>query len=91
LVKGRRVTSFSDSEERAIGLDRTVPFLLESRLRAIGARYECTGNFQPFAIADGRLITGQNPASSAQTAQLVLAALGIAAPRHPSGCRRELC
>lgn len=54
LVKGRRVTSFSDSEERAIGLDRTMPFLLESRLRAIGARYECTSRRTQRRDANGR-------------------------------------
>ena len=75
LVSGRRVTGFSDSEERAVGLDTVVPFLLESRLRELGGLYESTDDFQPFAIADGRLVTGQNPASSALTAQLTLEAL----------------
>lgn len=79
LVSGRRVTGFSDSEERAVGLDATVPFLLETRLRALGGRYESAADFQPFAVADGRLVTGQNPASSAQTAQLTLDALLVAA------------
>lgn len=72
LVAGRRVTGFTDSEERAVGLENTVPFLLESRLRELGGRYESAADFQPFAVADGRLITGQNPASSALTAQLTL-------------------
>lgn len=75
LVSGRRVTGFSDSEERAAGLDEAVPFLLESRLRELGGRYENVADFQPFAIADGRLVTGQNPASSALTAKLTLQAL----------------
>ncbi|HLO75492.1 MAG TPA: type 1 glutamine amidotransferase domain-containing protein [Magnetospirillum sp.] len=75
LVRGRRLTSFTDSEEQAVGLTATVPFLLESRLRELGGRYESAGNFQPFAIADGRLVTGQNPASSALTAKLTLEAL----------------
>ena len=75
LVKGRRVTGFSDSEERAAGLDQTVPFLLETRLRALGGKYENAADFQPFAIVDGRLVTGQNPASSGLTAKLVLEAL----------------
>lgn len=78
LVAGRRVTGFSDSEERAAGLDTVVPFLLEARLRELGGRYESTGDFQPFAVVDGRLVTGQNPASSALTAQLTLEALGRA-------------
>lgn len=75
LVSGRRVTGFSDSEERAAGLDEAVPFLLETRLRELGGRYESIADFQPFAIADGRLVTGQNPASSALTAKLTLEAL----------------
>jgi putative intracellular protease/amidase len=78
LVSGRRVTGFSDSEERAVGLEATVPFLLESRLRELGGRYECTADFKPFAIADGRLVTGQNPASSASTAKLTLETLAVA-------------
>ncbi|MEE4454898.1 type 1 glutamine amidotransferase domain-containing protein [Novosphingobium resinovorum] len=75
LVSGRRVTSFSDSEERAAGLDEAVPFPLETRLRELGGRYESIADFQPFAIADGRLVTGQNPASSDLTAKLMLEAL----------------
>lgn len=75
LVSGRRVTGFSDSEERAAGLDEAVPFLLETRLRELGGRYESVGDFQPFALADGRLVTGQNPASSGLTAKLTLQAL----------------
>lgn len=75
LVSSRRVTGFSDSEERAAGLETTVPFLLETRLRELGGRYESAANFQPFAIADGRLVTGQNPASSALTAKLTLEAV----------------
>ncbi|MGX9430567.1 MULTISPECIES: type 1 glutamine amidotransferase domain-containing protein [Bradyrhizobium] len=75
LVGGRRVAGFTDSEERAVGLDAAVPFLLESRLRELGGRYESVADFQPFAITDGRLVTGQNPASSALTAKLTLEAL----------------
>lgn len=75
LVKGRRVTGFSDSEENAVGLTDKVPFLLETRLRELGGQYECAANFQPFAVRDDRLITGQNPASSALTAKLTLEAL----------------
>ncbi|VFR17558.1 ThiJ/PfpI family protein [plant metagenome] len=75
LVSGRRVTAFSDSEERAAGLDEAVPFLLENRLRELGGRYENVADFQPFAVADGRLVTGQNPASSGLTAKLTLQAL----------------
>lgn len=75
LVSGRRVTGFSDSEERAAGLDEVMPFLLETRLRELGGHYESVADFQPFAIADGRLVTGQNPASSALIAKLILETL----------------
>lgn len=81
LVKGRRVTGFSDSEERAVGLAEAVPFLLEARLRDLGGRYDSVADFQPFAIADGRLVTGQNPASSALTAKLTLEALAASVRR----------
>jgi len=72
LVAGRRVSAFTDAEEKAAGLDRTVPFLLESRLRELGARIETGPNFQPFALHDGNLVTGQNPASSEAVARLTL-------------------
>jgi putative intracellular protease/amidase len=75
IVEGKRVATFTDSEERAVGLDRVVPFLLETRLRALGATIEKAPDFQPFAVRDGNLITGQNPASSEQVAELVLEAL----------------
>jgi len=75
VVEGKHVSCFTDSEEKAVGLDRVVPFLLETRLRALGASIEKAADFQPFAIRDGSLITGQNPASSEQVAKLVLEAL----------------
>lgn len=75
LVKGRRVSGFTDTEEVLAGLDKTVPFLLESKLRELGGLYEKGADFQPFAVADGRLVTGQNPASSGLVAKLVLEAL----------------
>jgi putative intracellular protease/amidase len=74
VVAGRRVAGFANSEERAVGLAEVVPFLLESRLRELGGRYESGPDFQPFAIADGKLVTGQNPASSTKAAELAIAA-----------------
>jgi putative intracellular protease/amidase len=74
VVAGRRVSSFTNSEERAVKLDGAVPFLLEDRLRALGAKFESGPDFRPFAIADGNLVTGQNPASSARVAELAIAA-----------------
>lgn len=75
IVDGKRVNSFTDAEEAAVGLTQVVPFLLESRLRALGARFEGAGNFQPHAVRDGTLVTGQNPMSSALVAAEMLKAL----------------
>lgn len=75
VVKGRRVDSFTDEEERAVELDRVVPFLLETRLRDLGGRFEGAGKFQAHAVRDGSLVTGQNPPSSVRTAELVLEAI----------------
>jgi putative intracellular protease/amidase len=74
-VEGKRVSSFTDSEEKAVDLAEVVPFLLETRLRSLGAQIEKAPDFQPFAVRDGNLITGQNPASSENVAELVLEAL----------------
>jgi len=84
LVEGLRVNAFTDAEERAAGLDKVVPFLLESRLREQGARFECVANWQPFVVEDGRLITGQNPQSSALVVQALLSAVErqASAPSH---------
>ena len=72
LVKGKKVTGFSNSEEEAVGLTKVVPFLLEDVLQSNGATYSKTGDWQPYAIEDGLLITGQNPASSTLVAQKLL-------------------
>ena len=78
LVAGKRVTAFTNAEEDGVGLTDKVPFLLESRLRDLGALFESGETFASHAIADGRLVTGQNPASSQATAQLVLDAVDAA-------------
>jgi putative intracellular protease/amidase len=75
LVAGLRVNSFTDAEEDAVGLTGIVPFALESRLRALGGQFEGAANFTTKAVQDGRLITGQNPMSSAAVADLFVAAL----------------
>ena len=69
LVKGKRVTGFTNSEEEDVHLTHVVPFLVEDELMRLGAIFEKVANWQPFAIVDGRLITGQNPASSTVAAQ----------------------
>lgn len=72
LVKGRRLTSFTDDEERAVELDRSMPFLLETRLRELGARFVPEENWKDHVVVDGRLVTGQNPQSSASAARAVM-------------------
>jgi putative intracellular protease/amidase len=72
LVKGKHVTGFTDGEEEEVKLTHVVPFLVEDELLRLGAIFEKKANWQPFAITDGRLITGQNPSSSTVTAQALL-------------------
>lgn len=75
LVDGRRVTGFSNAEEDAVNLTDAMPYLLEDELRRLGGNYVSAPNFKPHAIRDGRLVTGQNPASAGPTAELTIAAL----------------
>jgi putative intracellular protease/amidase len=72
LVKGKRVTGFANGEEEAVQLTHVVPFLVEDELKRVGGLYEKAPDWQSFAITDGRLITGQNPASSTAAAQALL-------------------
>jgi putative intracellular protease/amidase len=76
LVKGKRVTGFTNGEEAEVQLTHIVPFLVEDELKRLGAHFEKVANWQPFSIVDGRLITGQNPASSTGTAQALLKLIG---------------
>jgi len=64
LVSGKTVASFTNDEEKAVGLEQVVPFLLESKLRERGAKPVPAPNFQANVQVDGRLVTGQNPASA---------------------------
>ncbi len=74
FLAGRDVTAFSNSEEAAVGLTDVVPELLEDLLVAAGAHYsKGPTDFDPYVVVDGRLVTGQNPASSAPAAQALLA------------------
>ncbi len=72
IVNGKSVTCFSNSEEGAVGLIDVVPFLLEDQLKEKGANYLKTDDWQAYAITDGNLITGQNPASSVLVAKAIL-------------------
>lgn len=80
LVRGRHVTGFSDDEEAAVGLTDVVPFLVEDELKRLGGRYEKADNWRSHVVGDGRLVTGQNPASSEEAARTVLAMME---PRLP--------
>ena len=75
LVKGRKINSFTDEEEREVGLDDVVPFLLESRLRELGADFNRGKIFGNFTIQDGQIITGQNPASLNDLSDKILSSL----------------
>lgn len=75
LVKGKRLTSFTDEEERAAQLDQQMPFLLESKLRELGAEFVAKPNFTEHVEQDGNIITGQNPQSTEKIVQLVIESL----------------
>ncbi len=75
LVKGKKVTGFSNEEEAAVGLTEVVPLLLEDMLIENGAFYSNGDNWAAYAVQDGNLITGQNPASSELVAEKLLDAL----------------
>jgi putative intracellular protease/amidase len=72
LVKGRRVSGFTNSEEEGVGLTDVVPFLIEDEFQALGGQYEKGPDWQSFVIEDGLLITGQNPASSEAAAKALV-------------------
>lgn len=76
ILDGRRVNGFTNEEEEAVGLTGKVPFLLEDRMRELGGQFERGAMFEPYAVRDGNLVTGQNPQSSEVTAKKVLEALG---------------
>ncbi len=75
LVKGKKVTGFTNSEEEAVQLTKIVPFLVQDMLASNGGIYSKGEDWQSYVVTDGKLITGQNPASSAEAARAVLAQL----------------
>ncbi|KJY33342.1 type 1 glutamine amidotransferase domain-containing protein [Streptomyces sp. NRRL S-495] len=79
LVSGKRVASFSNEEEDSLGLVEVMPFLLEDRLKESGALHTKAPVYQAHTQSDGRVVTGQNPASAAPVARLVVAELAKAA------------
>ena len=75
LVAGRKVTGFTNTEEDAVGLTDVVPFLVEDMLTANGGTYQKGEDWASFVVTDGKLVTGQNPASSEETARKILSLL----------------
>ncbi|MBK1665472.1 type 1 glutamine amidotransferase domain-containing protein [Rhodospirillum rubrum] len=75
LVEGKRVTGFSNSEEDQVGLTKVVPFLIEDEFKRLGGHYEKAADWQSFVLTDGLLVTGQNPASSEESARALLSLL----------------
>jgi len=79
LVEGKAVTGFTNSEEAAVGLTDVVPFLVEDVLTQIGGTFSAGKDWESHVVQDGRLITGQNPASSTEAARLLIEAVNEAA------------
>jgi putative intracellular protease/amidase len=75
LVQGKKVTGFANTEEEAVELTNVVPFLVEDELKAKGGIFSKAGDWQPYVVTDGLLITGQNPASSGPAAKVLLETL----------------
>jgi len=79
LVQGRKVTGFTNTEEAGVGLTEVVPFLVEDMLKAAGGHYSKGPDWGSYVVTDGLLITAQNPASSAETAAVLLRTVASAA------------
>lgn len=85
LVAGLKVATFTNNEEEAAGLTQVMPFLLETRLRDLGADIQAAPDWQSNAVRDGRLVTGQNPASAPAVGALLVEALAD----HPASQAAE--
>lgn len=75
LAAGRQVTGFANTEEDAVGLTNVVPFLVEDELKRLGGTYSKGADWGSYVVRDGLLVTGQNPASSAEAAAVLMTAL----------------
>lgn len=78
LVQGKKVAGFTNTEEEAVGLTNVVPFLVEDMLKANGGVYSKGPDWGSYVVTDGLLITGQNPASSAEAAKVLIKQLQTA-------------
>lgn len=72
IVKDKKVTGFTNTEEEAVQLTDIVPFLVEDMLKSNGGIYSKKGDWEEYAVEDGLIITGQNPASSELVAEILL-------------------
>lgn len=77
IIKGKKVTGFTNTEEAAVGLTDVVPFLLEDALKSAGAEFSKKDDWQSYTMQDGLLLTGQNPQSSEQVAKDLLKLLKV--------------
>lgn len=77
LIKGRHVTGFSNSEEAAVELTDIVPFLIENEFKTLGGLYEKGPHWSAHVVQDGKLVTGQNPASSEDVAKALIRAICV--------------
>lgn len=75
ILKGKKVTGFTNTEEEAVGLTKIVPFLLEEKMKTLGGIYERGPDWASHAVVDGHLVTGQNPASSEEAAKKLIGLL----------------
>jgi putative intracellular protease/amidase len=82
LVKGRKLTAFSNGEEKVAGSTELMPFLLESRLLSLGAIYSKEQDYTSYSVTDGRLMTGQNSSSSPELARKILVYMKLNAPKE---------
>ncbi len=73
IVKGKKISAFTNTEEEGVQLTNVVPFLLEDKFKELGANYERGDDFTSFTVTDGNLVTGQNPQSSVATAKAFMA------------------
>jgi putative intracellular protease/amidase len=76
ILKGKEVTGFTDKEEDLVQLTSAMPFLLESRMREVGGKFSSAGPWEACVRVDGKIITGQNPASGKGVGEAILKALG---------------
>jgi putative intracellular protease/amidase len=75
LIRDHEIAGFSNSEEEAVGMENVVPFLLQDKIQSRGATYTHSSKFAPHVVKSGRLVTGQNPASSMGVGQSIVEVL----------------